>query len=94
MRVGLNFARQSPRLKVILLRVFLFFLQSTALIALLPLVARGLHGGGPATFTVMLACLGRGRHRRGAVVPALARALLARPVRCASARWCRPRCRC
>jgi len=60
MRVGVNFARQSPRLKVVLLRVFLFFLQSTALIALLPLVARDMHGGGPATFTVMLACLGGG----------------------------------
>ena len=60
MRVGLNFALQSPRLKVVLLRVFLFFLQSTALMALLPLVARDMHGGGPATFTVMLACLGGG----------------------------------
>ncbi len=66
MRVGLNFALQSPRLKTILLRVFLFFLQSTALIALLPLVAKDMHGGGPATFTVMLACLGF-----GAVVAAL-----------------------
>ena len=60
MRAGLNFALQSPRLKVVLLRVFLFFLQSTALLALLPLVARDMHGGGPATFTVMLACLGGG----------------------------------
>ena len=60
MRVGMNFARQSPRLKVVLLRVFLFFLQSTALLALLPLLARDMHGGGPATFTVMLACLGAG----------------------------------
>jgi MFS family permease len=60
MRVGLNFARQSPRLKTVLLRVFLFFLQSTAILALLPLVARHLHGGGPTTFTVMLACLGAG----------------------------------
>jgi len=66
MRVGLNYALQSPRLKVILLRVFLFFLQSTALLALLPLVARSLHGGGPGTFTVMLACLGL-----GAIVAAL-----------------------
>ena len=66
MRVGLNFALQSPRLKIILLRVFLFFLQSTALIALLPLVAKRLHGGGPGTFTVMLACLGL-----GAIVAAL-----------------------
>ena len=60
MRVGLNYALQSPRLKVILLRIFLFFLQSTALVALLPLVARTLHGGGAATFTVMLSCVGGG----------------------------------
>jgi MFS family permease len=66
MRAGLNFAMQSPRLQVVLLRVFLFFLQSTALVALLPLVAKDMHGGGPATFTVMLACLGG-----GAVVAAL-----------------------
>jgi MFS family permease len=66
MRAGLNFAWQSTRLKAVLLRIFLFFLQSTALIALLPLVARGLHGGGPATFTVMLSCVGA-----GAIVAAL-----------------------
>ena len=66
MRVGLNYAMQSPRLKVILLRIFLFFLQSTALMALLPLVARSLHGGGAGTFTVMLSCVGA-----GAVVAAL-----------------------
>jgi MFS family permease len=60
MRTGLNFAMQSPRLKVILLRIFLFFLQATALTALLPLVARTLHGGGAGTFTVMLSCVGAG----------------------------------
>jgi MFS family permease len=66
MRAGLVFAAQSPRLRVILLRVFLFFLQSTALMALLPLVARDMHGGGPGAFTVMLSCVGV-----GAVVAAL-----------------------
>jgi len=66
MRAGLNFTAQSPRLKIVLLRVFLFFLQCTALVALLPLVARDLHGGGPGTFTVMLSCLGA-----GAIVAAL-----------------------
>ncbi len=66
MRAGLNYAWQSTRLKAVLLRVFLFFLQSTALVALLPLVARGLHGGGPGTFTVMLSCVGA-----GAIVAAL-----------------------
>jgi len=66
MRVGLNFTMQSPRLKVIMLRIFLFFLQSTALVALLPLVARSLHGGGAGTFTVMMSCVGA-----GAIVAAL-----------------------
>jgi MFS family permease len=60
MRVGLNYAMQSPRLKVVLLRIFLFFLQTTGLMSLLPLVARGLHGGGAGTFTVMLSCVGVG----------------------------------
>ena len=66
MRAGLNYTWQSPRLKVVLLRIFLFFLQSTALIALLPLVALQLHGGGPTSFTLMLSCLGA-----GAIVAAL-----------------------
>ena len=60
MRAGLAFTAQSPRLKVVLLRVFLFFLQSSALMALMPLVAANLHGGGAGTFTVMLSCLGAG----------------------------------
>ncbi len=66
MRVGLNYTWQSPRLKLILLRIFLFFLQATALMALLPLVARSLHGGGAGTFTLMLSCVGM-----GAIVAAL-----------------------
>ena len=66
MRVGLNYTMQSPRLKVVMLRIFLFFLQTTALMSLLPLVARGLHGGGAATFTLMLSCVGV-----GAIVAAL-----------------------
>jgi predicted MFS family arabinose efflux permease/quinol monooxygenase YgiN len=66
MRVGLQFVRQSPAMLVILARIFLFFLQSTALLALLPLVAQGLHGGGPGAFTLLLAGLGA-----GAVVAAL-----------------------
>lgn len=66
MRTGVNYALQSPRLKAVLLRIFLFFLQATGLMALLPLVARELHGGGPGTFTVMLSCVGA-----GAIVAAL-----------------------
>jgi len=44
----------------------LFFIQASGLVALLPLVAREMRGGGPATFTVMLSCIGG-----GAIVAAL-----------------------
>ena len=60
MRVGWQHVMQSPRLRVVLLRIFFFFLHSSALLALLPLVARRIHGAGPATYTVMLACIGGG----------------------------------
>ena len=66
MRTGVVFTMQSTRLRVVMLRIFLFFLQATALMALLPLVARELHGGGPGTFTLMLSCVGL-----GAIVAAL-----------------------
>jgi MFS family permease len=59
-RVGLQFVYQSSRLRAVLLRVALFFLHSTALLALLPLVARSLHGGGAGTFTLLLAAMGAG----------------------------------
>ena len=60
MRIGWQHVMQSPRLRVVLVRIFLFFLQSSALLALLPLVARNVHGAGPGTYTVMLACIGGG----------------------------------
>jgi MFS family permease/quinol monooxygenase YgiN len=60
MRVGLQYVRQSKRMHAVLIRVGIFFLQSMALMALLPLVAKGLHGGGARTFTVLLACMGGG----------------------------------
>jgi MFS family permease len=59
MRVGLQHVAQSPRMKAVLLRIFMFFFQSTAIAALLPLVALGL-AGGAGTFTVLLACMGGG----------------------------------
>ena len=66
MRVGLQHVMQSPRMRNVLIRIFLFFLQSTSLTALLPLVARGIHGGGAGTFTLLLAAMGA-----GAIVAAL-----------------------
>lgn len=77
MRVGVQFVRQSPRLKTVLLRIALFFFHSTALIALLPLVARGLQGGDAATFTVLLASMGMGAIATAFLMPRL-RQLLAR----------------
>ncbi len=60
MRVGLQHVRQSPRMRAVCVRAFLFFLQASALLALLPLVARQLHGGGPGMFTLLMACMGAG----------------------------------
>ncbi len=60
MRVGLQHVRQSRPLRAVLLRIGLFFLHSTALLALLPLVARGMPNGTAGTFTLLLAAMGVG----------------------------------
>eukprot|EP01034_Spumella_vulgaris_P025570 gene25570-32040_t len=60
MRVGVQFVRQSPRMRAVLWRIAVFFLHATALMALLPLVAKGLEGGGAGTFTLLLASMGMG----------------------------------
>jgi MFS family permease len=60
MRVGVQHVLRSPQLRIVLLRIFLFFLQATALTALLPLLALGLDGGGPATFTSLLVAMATG----------------------------------
>jgi MFS family permease len=59
-RIGLQYAKQSAHLKGVLVRISVFFFSSTGLVALLPLVARGLHGGGAGTFTLLLASMGMG----------------------------------
>ena len=62
MRVGLQFVGRSSHLQGVLVRVSLFFFHSTALLALLPLVARSLNGGsaGAGTYTLLLASMGTG----------------------------------
>ncbi len=60
MRVGVQFVAQSSRLRAVLVQVALFFLHSTALLALLPLIAKGLHTGDAGTFTLLLASMGAG----------------------------------
>jgi MFS family permease/quinol monooxygenase YgiN len=70
MRVGLHHVRQSPRMKIVLLRVFLFFLQSSAITALMPLVARRL-GGGAGSFTLLVSSMGVGAIIAALTVPSL-----------------------
>ncbi|HYW58637.1 MAG TPA: MFS transporter [Polaromonas sp.] len=73
MRVGVQYVRQSARLRAVLLRVALFFFHSTALLALLPLVARELQGGA-GTFTLLLASMGVGAIVVALCLPQLRRA--------------------
>jgi MFS family permease len=79
MRVGVQFVRQSARMRAVLVRIALFFLHSTALLALLPLVARSLPGGNAATFTVLLASMGVGAVIAALLMPQIRRWLPLQP---------------
>jgi MFS family permease len=57
---GIRYVAMSPGLWRILLRSFAFGLAAIALLALLPLVARNLVGGGPLTYGVLLGAFGIG----------------------------------
>jgi MFS family permease len=74
-RIGLQYVGQSRHLQGVLVRISIFFFSSTALTALLPLVARGLHGGGAGTFTLLLACMGAGAIVATMFLPQLRRRL-------------------
>ncbi|MFC3683965.1 MFS transporter [Hydrogenophaga luteola] len=71
MRVGLQHVLQSGTLKGALLRIAIFFFHSTALMALLPLLARGMDGGGAGMFTLLLASMGAGAIAATAFLPRL-----------------------
>jgi MFS family permease len=60
MRLGWQYVRESRRMRGAIVRTTAFFFHSTALIALLPLVAKGMEGGGASTYTILLAALGGG----------------------------------
>ena len=75
MRVGVQFVRQSARMRAVLTRIAIFFLHSTALLALLPLLARGLQGGDAGTFTLLLASMGAGAIVAVLFLPRLRQAL-------------------
>ncbi|WP_311222276.1 MULTISPECIES: MFS transporter [unclassified Acidovorax] len=75
MRVGMQFVRESPRMRAVLWRIAVFFLHATALLALLPLVARDLDGGGAGTFTLLLASMGTGAIVAALCLPRLRQAM-------------------
>ncbi|MFC6671953.1 MFS transporter [Marinobacterium aestuariivivens] len=60
LRVGFQYARQSPELRGLLLRGFSFFLFSIATLALLPVIAKQLPGGNAGTYSLLLATMGGG----------------------------------
>jgi MFS family permease len=61
MRLGWQYVSESQHMKDALVRISVFFLHSTALLALLPLVAKRLGpGDGAGTYTVLLSSMGLG----------------------------------
>lgn len=71
MRVGIQYVRSSMRMKAVLIRIFLFFVQSSALLALLPVIAKDHFNGNAQTFTIMLSCLGIGAILSASQLPKL-----------------------
>jgi MFS family permease len=68
---GLRYARGSPGLKRVLLRAAAFFLFASAPWALLPLVARGMAGGGPGLYGLLLTAIGAGAVAGALLLPSL-----------------------
>jgi MFS family permease len=66
---GVRYARHSPSLRALLLRVVGFSLCASALFALLPVVARDQYGMGAGGFGVLFACFGLGAVTAAFVVP-------------------------
>ncbi len=60
MRLGWQYVRESRRMKDALVITSSYFIHATALIALLPLVAKRYGEGGASTYTLLLASLGIG----------------------------------
>ncbi|TLX53993.1 MFS transporter [Stutzerimonas nosocomialis] len=70
-RAGLRYARASRELHVVLLRAFVFFALASSVWALLPLVARGLLGGGAGFYGILLGAVGLGAIGGAIIMPML-----------------------
>ncbi len=68
MRGGLRYVRYQPELRAVMVRAGGFMFFAIALMALLPLLARGELGRGPTGYGVMLGCLGFGAVTGAAVL--------------------------
>ena len=71
MRVGWQFVAQSPPMRVTLARIFLLFLQVSSLLALLPLLAKGLGDGDESTYTLLFSSMGVGAIAMALTLPRL-----------------------
>lgn len=70
-RAGLRYARASRELHVVLLRAAAFFVFSSSVWALLPLVARNLLGGDAGFYGILLGAVGAGAIGGALVMPKL-----------------------
>lgn len=77
MQEGARHVRGNASMKAVLLRIFIFFFHSAALVSLLPVLARQLSSGKANEFTLMLASMGAGAIIAAALIPHLRRRLSA-----------------
>jgi MFS family permease len=76
LRAGFQYARQSPPLRVVIIRAVAFFLMMSGLFAFLPLIVREEIGGGPQTYGLLVTAMGS-----GAVIAGLALTRLRSSIR-------------
>jgi predicted MFS family arabinose efflux permease len=60
MAAGVRYVSMSPAIRAVLLRSLVFGMGASAIVALMPLVARHLLGGGPLTYGLLLGAFGAG----------------------------------
>ena len=78
MRVGLQFIKQSPRMRSVIARTVVFFFMTTSIMALLPLTARRFEVSWISTagaFTLLLASMGTGAVAGAMLLPRIRQAL-------------------
>ncbi|MCY1275238.1 H+ Antiporter protein [compost metagenome] len=77
MSEGAKHVRSNAAMRAVLLRIFIFFFHSAALVSLLPVLARELSSGEANEFTWMLASMGAGAIIAAALIPRLRKRLTA-----------------